>query len=257
MYTQDYNVKAGNETEQPGWIPVTSRWLGSWRVSIDRRAHDVVELTDRYNDEAASWQNTLARLGIARSYQSIAATLGKRLENRDIHCPVRILDCGAGTATLSIALAKTCTRETRISAVDISAGMIQQASKAFDEAGLSVDLERADVRKLPHASNTQDVVIAAHVLEHLADPSIALAEMYRVLKPGGLIVLCCTRRSLSGRWIQMKWRTHTVTQSMLFQWLSQQGFTQISPLLIDNSSQLHKLSLAVTASKTEMVCTTA
>jgi hypothetical protein len=48
MYPQNYNVKFGKETEQCGWIPATSQWLGNWRMSIDRCAHSVIELTERY-----------------------------------------------------------------------------------------------------------------------------------------------------------------------------------------------------------------
>lgn len=249
MNPQQYIPLSFGETEQSGMIPVASRWLGSWRLSIDRRAHTVMELTDRYNHEAALWQQTLKRLGVAGAYQSLANALYRRLNNGVADKTLNILDCGAGTATLSIALARRHARPANISAVDISAQMIQQASSAFDRAGLAVDLKLADIRKLPYANNTQDVVIAAHVLEHLADPSPALAEMYRVLKPGGLIALCCTRRSLFGRWIQMKWRTHTVTETVLRQWLDQQGFIHVDPLQIDNQSRLHRLSLSMTACK--------
>lgn len=249
MYEQKYNAISSSDAERSGLIPVTSGWIGSWRLSVDRRAHSVIELTDRYNDEAPSWQHTLARLGVARDYQSLAARLYKRLDSRVANSTIQLLDCGAGTAALSRALAGMIQQPIKVSAVDISTEMIQQARAAFDRAGLAADLQVADVRKLPYADATQDVVIAAHVLEHLVDPGLAISEMYRVLKPGGLIFLCCTRRSLLGRWIQIKWRTHTVTEPVLHTWLDQHAFEQVEPLMIDSDSRLHRFSLAMTASK--------
>lgn len=249
MYDQNYSVIPLSRVDHGGLIPVASRWVGSWRLSIDRRAHSVSELTERYDGEAANWQETLTRLGVAGAYQSLAARLYERLASFRSNTPIRVLECGAGTATLSRALAGMHSKPIQLSAVDISVEMIRQARGAFDEAGLAVDLRVADIRKLPYADDSQDVVIAAHVLEHLADPASALDEMYRVLKPGGLIVLCCTRRSLAGRWIQMKWRTHTVTEPLMQDWLNQHAFENVEPLMIDSGSRLNQLSLAMTAIK--------
>jgi 2-polyprenyl-6-hydroxyphenyl methylase/3-demethylubiquinone-9 3-methyltransferase len=48
---------------------------------------------------------------------------------------------------------------------------------------------RGDVRAVPLASGCADVVTAGEILEHVADPSIVVAEACRVLRPGGLLVL--------------------------------------------------------------------
>jgi SAM-dependent methyltransferase len=48
---------------------------------------------------------------------------------------------------------------------------------------------KADITKLPLPSDTADAIICSHVLEHIEDDRAALAELYRVLKPGGGAVL--------------------------------------------------------------------
>ena len=44
---------------------------------------------------------------------------------------------------------------------------------------------KADICNLPFESNTYDVILCNHVLEHIPDDTKAMQELYRVLKPGG------------------------------------------------------------------------
>lgn len=53
----------------------------------------------------------------------------------------------------------------------------------------SSEILRVDIMDIPYSSDLFDFVICNHVLEHVADDRRALAEIYRVLKPGGLAVL--------------------------------------------------------------------
>lgn len=53
----------------------------------------------------------------------------------------------------------------------------------------SPDVERVDIEAMPFASDSIDIVIANHVLEHVGDVDKALAEIRRVLKPGGHAIL--------------------------------------------------------------------
>lgn len=68
-----------------------------------------------------------------------------------------------------------------------------QQSYGFDVSHSLHDLSRASflatTTQIPVASNTVDVVLCTEVLEHVAEPSIALAEMSRITRPGGWLVL--------------------------------------------------------------------
>jgi ubiquinone/menaquinone biosynthesis C-methylase UbiE len=103
--------------------------------------------------------------------------------------------------------------------IDTSADMIVQASSIMQHAGLHPHLEQADVLSLPYDDQSFDVVMAAHVLEHLSDPRRALKEMIRVLKPGGMVFLCLTRPSIFGALVQLRWRTWTITKQQGIAWL--------------------------------------
>lgn len=53
----------------------------------------------------------------------------------------------------------------------------------------SPDIEKVDMLAIQYANETFDFVIANHVLEHVQDDVLALSELHRVLKPGGLAIL--------------------------------------------------------------------
>jgi len=96
-----------------------------------------------------------------------------------------------------------------------------QASSKMQHAGLRAHFQQADVRSLPYDDQSFDVVMAAHVLEHLPAPQRALKEMIRVLKPGGMVFVCVTRPSLFGALVQLRWRTWAVTEQQGVAWLDE------------------------------------
>ena len=191
-------------------VPVIDRWFGSWRFSLHRRAFSASELKDTYDEKAATWPRVLQRFGIERAYETATQQILRRGE-LSIDTPnCRILDCGSGDGAFASAIARTF--PVHISVVDISSKMLACASHRLSASGLEAEFHLADSRRLPFAEDTFSVVVTAHMLEHLANPEIALREITRVLKPGGVIIASITRRSLIGRWIQLKWRTHTFSR---------------------------------------------
>ena len=101
--------------------------------------------------------------------------------------------------------------------------MIELAHQRLGDSGIDATVRRADVRNLPYSSARFDLVIAAHVLEDLPNPLVALNEIQRVLKTGGWLIVCFTRNSILGLYIQIKWRTHRLTPELAKSWLNAAG----------------------------------
>ncbi len=95
----------------------------------------------------------------------------------------RILDVAAGTGTSSVALSKN---GSSVVGVDISQGMLDEGRKRY--AGVEFVLANAEA--LPFQSNEFDVVTISFGLRNVTQPRVALEEFYRVLKPGGRLVIC-------------------------------------------------------------------
>jgi SAM-dependent methyltransferase len=95
----------------------------------------------------------------------------------------RILDAGCGAGPLSAALRD---RGADVTGVDASAGMVALARRRLGE---DVDLRVADLGDpLPFADGAFDDVVASLVLHYLEDWGPTLAEMRRVLRPGGRLI---------------------------------------------------------------------
>jgi len=93
-------------------------------------------------------------------------------------------DLGCGTGQMSAALAPFVAR---VVAVDASAAMLQAAKRRLHGAS-NVELRRGELEALPIDDARLDAATLLLVLHHVAEPERALAEVARVLKPGGRIV---------------------------------------------------------------------
>jgi len=98
---------------------------------------------------------------------------------------------GAGWATLELAH-----RGYSVHSTDSSAEMVALAAKAVEAADLGgvVGVSVADVHDLPFEAGSVDVLLALGVLPWLYSPQRALAEVSRVLAPGGHAILSADNR---------------------------------------------------------------
>jgi demethylmenaquinone methyltransferase/2-methoxy-6-polyprenyl-1,4-benzoquinol methylase len=98
----------------------------------------------------------------------------------------RILDLAAGTGTSSASLAKS---GAHVVAADFSPGMIEVGRR--QQAGnTNVEFVVADGMNLPFEASEFDAVTISFGLRNIVEPRAALAELFRVTKPGGRIVIC-------------------------------------------------------------------
>jgi phosphatidylethanolamine/phosphatidyl-N-methylethanolamine N-methyltransferase len=72
---------------------------------------------------------------------------------------------------------------------DVNPRFLEQASRKRDGAAGEIIVRKENARELSFENDAFDRVIAAHVLEHLAQPHLVLREWARVVKPGGILTL--------------------------------------------------------------------
>lgn len=102
----------------------------------------------------------------------------------------RVLDIGCGPAWFWAASQGHFPAGLHLTLADQSDGMVAEAVGRCTPLGLaSVTGQQADVAALPFADGSFDVVIAMHMLYHVPDQAKAVAELHRVLKPGGTLAV--------------------------------------------------------------------
>lgn len=94
----------------------------------------------------------------------------------------KILDVGAGTGRLAVALARI---GAEVTALDVSGRMLEQ----IKNKSKNIKTVAGDAETLPFNDNTFDFVVAAFLIVHLKDPSRFFDEAYRVLKDNGLLIV--------------------------------------------------------------------
>lgn len=104
------------------------------------------------------------------------------------------LDAGCGDGRYLAALGALPGRPAHIVGVDISERILATARAAAERAGIGPELVRANVEALPFGEARFDLVLCAQVVEHLLDPAAGLAELARVLRPGGTLVVSTDHR---------------------------------------------------------------
>ena len=140
-------------------------------------AKDPSEVAAMFDEVAPRYDltNTVLSLGQDRGWRT-AVTDALRLQPGEL-----VLDLAAGTATSSAALARS---GARVVGCDFSLGMLRVGR------GKGVDLVAGDALRLPFADASFDAVTISFGLRNTADVQQALAEMRRVTRPGGRLVVC-------------------------------------------------------------------
>jgi SAM-dependent methyltransferase len=98
---------------------------------------------------------------------------------------MHVLDVGAGPGTITCDLA---TIVDHVTATEVGTSELALSQARAAERGITnLDFHVQDIHNLTYAAGSFDVVHAHQVLQHVADPVVALREMARVTRPGGLV----------------------------------------------------------------------
>ena len=114
----------------------------------------------------------------------------KVVERAQLHNGERLLDVGCGTATLLLA-AKAHAPTIEAIGIDSDERVLALARKKIAESKLKVEVMQAGAEHLPFPPDSFDIVISTLTFHHLPTEvkKLAMQEIYRVLKPGGRLVL--------------------------------------------------------------------
>ncbi|MGN9914250.1 methyltransferase domain-containing protein [Phytohabitans sp. LJ34] len=115
----------------------------------------------------------------------------------DIRAGERVLDAGCGLGEVARSLAAVVGPAGRVDAVDTSQTLLEHANRRLREQPLppgasTVNYYHGDLRRLDTPDGSFDLVRCERVLQHLADPDAAVAELVRVTRPGGQVSLVDT-----------------------------------------------------------------
>ncbi len=98
----------------------------------------------------------------------------------------RVLDVACGTGNVTIPLAR---RGAEVRGVDLAPNLLVQARERTAAEGLVIAFDEGDAEQLPYADATFDVVTTMFGAMFAPRPAVVAAEMARVLRPGGLLVM--------------------------------------------------------------------
>lgn len=112
------------------------------------------------------------------------ATAAELVKHARIRAGQWVLDVGCGTGVVALTAARA---GATVSALDLSPALIEHGKRHAALAGVAIDFREGDVEALPYENATFDVVTSQFGHMFAPRPEVAIAEMLRVLKPGGTV----------------------------------------------------------------------
>ena len=103
----------------------------------------------------------------------------------------RVLDIGSGPGLLAYDIAASVGPAGRVCGIDISEDMLTMSRRRCTDQPW-IEFQRADATKLPYPHDSFDAAVSAQVYEYVADVPTTLAELHRVVRPGGRVVVVDT-----------------------------------------------------------------
>ncbi len=127
--------------------------------------------------------NDLMSMGMHRAWKAYTVAVANLKPGE------RVLDIAGGTGDLSRAFARKVGETGMVVHTDINEAMLRQGRNRLLDEGLVLPTNLCDAEKLPYKNESFDLVSVAFGLRNMTHKDQALAEMCRVLKPGGRLLV--------------------------------------------------------------------
>lgn len=170
---------------------------GLFRLKTPRR----VSLEGIEDPKAAEAYDRISRMP---QFKLIRRGFVKKLKK--YHVKGTITDIGCGPGYLLQAIAKEMP-ENALVGVDISKEMVEKAKANFASIGYGekIEFKQGSADHLPFGDGTQDLIVSTLSLHHWDEPQLAFKEIYRVLKPGGQMLIYDLRRDARRLFFYLVW----------------------------------------------------
>lgn len=127
--------------------------------------------------------NDLMSMGMHRAWKAYTVMVANLREGD------RVLDIAGGTGDLALAFSKKVGKTGQVVHTDINEAMLRTGRDRLLDAGVALPTLVCDAEKLPFPNDYFDVVSVAFGLRNMTHKDVALAQMNRVLKPGGKLLV--------------------------------------------------------------------
>jgi len=124
------------------------------------------------------------------------------IENLEISGSEKVLDVGCGRG-FYLKILKGAFPKLRLFGIEINEKYLDIAGRSL--AGKSVVLTLADAIDLPFKNNSFDRIIASEIIEHIKGDEKAVSEIYRTLKPGGVVIASVPNKDYPLLWDPLNW----------------------------------------------------
>jgi len=156
--------------------------FGFRKVPEEEKAGRVGEVFDRVA-ERYDVMNDLMSFGLHRYWKAFALAVARPRRGE------RVLDVASGSGDLAVRLARAVGPDGEVWATDINRRMLARGRDRLLDAGVLTPAVQCDAERLPFPGNIFDCVTVGFGLRNMTRKEAALAEMARVLKPGGRLVV--------------------------------------------------------------------
>jgi demethylmenaquinone methyltransferase/2-methoxy-6-polyprenyl-1,4-benzoquinol methylase len=156
--------------------------FGYKRVAQEEKSARVREVFDKVADRY-DLMNDLMSLGLHRAWKAFAVAVARPRPGE------RVLDVAAGSGDLARAMARRVGPQGEVWLTDINHSMLGRGRDRMLDGGRMLPAVQCDAEKLPFPARHFDCVTVGFGLRNMTRKQAALAEMARVLKPGGRLVV--------------------------------------------------------------------